>query len=170
MYAIAAHLANAGIPSVLFDIVPKDADKPRSMYAIEGIKNAKKLKPASFYNQLDAALIAPGNYEDDGALLAECDWIVEVVVENLNIKQKVYQWVEANRAKGSIVSSNTSGISLEAMADSMSPEMRKHFLVTHFFNPVRYMRLLELVCGPDTDPAVVQCIAKFGEEKLQKYI
>lgn len=168
---IAAHLANAGIPSVLYDIVPGDAGEGnRSKLAVDGIKNATKLKPAAFYRKSDSAMITPANYEDHGELLAECDWIVEVVVENLNIKKKVYQWISDNRREGSIVSSNTSGISLAAMAEGMNDEMRSHFLVTHFFNPVRYMRLLELVSGDDTNPEVTAAIAEFGQKVLGKGI
>ncbi|MCB9762607.1 MAG: 3-hydroxyacyl-CoA dehydrogenase/enoyl-CoA hydratase family protein [Alphaproteobacteria bacterium] len=164
---IAAHLANAGIPSVLFDITPKGAEDPRQL-ARDGIKNAAKLKPASFYKAADAALITPAAYGTDDALLAECDWIVEVVVERLDIKERVFQWVADNRRPDAIVSSNTSGIKLADMAATMDEGMRQHFLVTHFFNPVRYMRLLELVEGPDTLPAVTAAIARFGERALGK--
>lgn len=169
---IAAHLANAGIPSVLFDIVPRDL-KPgedRRKLAKAGILNATKLKPNAFFRKDAAALITPATYEDDAALLGGCDWVIEVVVEHLPIKEKVYQWVAANRRPGTVVSSNTSGIKLAAMAATMSPEMRQHFLVTHFFNPVRYMRLLELVPGPDTLPAVTEAIAQFGQRVLGKGI
>lgn len=170
---IAAHLANAGIESLLFDIVPKgagDDPKARSAYALKGIETAKKIKPAALYNKANAALITACNYDDHADQLASCDWIVEVVVERLDIKRSVYEWVAANRAEGSIVSSNTSGIPLAQMAAGMPDEMRRHFLVTHFFNPVRYLRLLELVTGPDTDPAVVDRIAAFGEDRLGKGI
>ncbi len=170
---IAAHLANAGIPSILFDIVPKDAGddpKARNAYALKGIETARKIKPAALLRADDAALITAANYDDHGDLLATCDWIVEVVVERLDIKQKVFAWVAANRAPGSIVSSNTSGIPLADMAAAMPADMRSRFLITHFFNPVRYMRLLEIVSGPDTDPAVVQQVAEFGEKVLGKGI
>lgn len=170
---IAAHLANAGIPSLLFDIVPKDAgDKAeaRNAYAIKGIQGALKSKPALLFTPDRASLITPANYDDHGSLLAECDWIVEVVVERLDIKQKVYKWVAENRAPGSVVSSNTSGIRLEDMAAGMPDEMQEHFLITHFFNPVRYMRLLEIVSGPKTDPAVTERLSKFGERTLGKGI
>ncbi len=170
---IAAHLANAGIPSILFDIVPKDAgDDPaaRNTFAINGIKGALKSKPALLFSKGRADLITPANYDDHGDLLADCDWIVEVVVERLDIKKSVYQWVAKNRAEGSVVSSNTSGIPLADMAADMPDEMRKNFLITHFFNPVRYMRLLEIVSGPDTDPAVTERLTKFGERTLGKGI
>jgi 3-hydroxyacyl-CoA dehydrogenase len=166
---IAAHLANAGIPSVLFDIVPQGA-VPRSKLAIDGIDNATKLRPAAFYTKKDAAMITPANYEDDAALLAECDMIIEVVIENLNIKKKVFAWVAEHRRPGSIVTSNTSGLSLEEMSGVMAEEMAQHFLVTHFFNPVRYMRLLELVACDRTLPEVMEATARFGEEVLGKGI
>lgn len=168
---IAAHLANAGIESLLFDMVPKDAGDDlasRTALAIKGIETAKKIKPAAFYHKKNAALITPCNYDDHAGLLATCDWIVEVVVERLDIKKKVFTWVAENRAEGSIVSSNTSGIPLASMAEDMPQEMREHFLVTHFFNPVRYLRLLELVTGPDTKAEVIERIAGFGEDVLGK--
>lgn len=170
---IAAHLANAGIPSVLFDIVPQGAGtdpKARNALALKGIEAAVKLKPAPLFRKDLASMITPANFEDHGSLLAECDWIVEVVVERLDIKRKVYAWVAENRREGSIVSSNTSGIPLADMAVDMPDELRRHFLITHFFNPVRYMRLLELVAGADTDPAVVAAIAAFGADVLGKGI
>ncbi|MCB9669276.1 MAG: 3-hydroxyacyl-CoA dehydrogenase/enoyl-CoA hydratase family protein [Alphaproteobacteria bacterium] len=170
---IAAHLANAGIPSLLFDIVPADAgDAPaaRNAFALKGIQGALKSRPAALHTPACAELITPCNYDDHADQLASCDWIVEVVVERLDIKKKVYQWVADNRAEGSVVSSNTSGIKLADMAAGMPEEMRSNFLITHFFNPVRYMRLLEIVSGPETDPAVVERMATFGERHLGKGI
>jgi 3-hydroxyacyl-CoA dehydrogenase len=164
---IAAHLANAGVPSLLFDIVPKDA-KDRNALAKNGIQVALKAKPAAFYRADDAALITPCNFEDHAERLAECDWIVEVVTERIDIKRKVFEMVAKHRRPGTIVSSNTSGISLRAMAETMSEEMRQHFLITHFFNPVRYMRLLEIITGPDTLPAVTETLAAFGSRVLGK--
>ncbi len=170
---IAAHLANAGIPSVLFDIVPRDAGDSaaaRNAYALKGIETAKKLKPAPLFRKDLASLITPANYDDHGELLSQCDWIIEVVVERLDIKNKVFDWVEENRHPNAIVSSNTSGIRLADMASSMSDDMRKHFLITHFFNPVRYMRLLELVTGEHTLPEIADAVATFGAEVLGKGI
>jgi 3-hydroxyacyl-CoA dehydrogenase len=170
---IATHLANAGIDSLLFDMVPRGAgDTPaeRSALAINALKAATKSRPASLYRQADVHRITPCNYDDHAALLATADWIVEVVVERLDIKQKVFSWVAEHRKPGSIVSSNTSGITLEDMAAGMPEEMRRHFLVTHFFNPVRYMRLLEIISGPETDPAVVAQLSTFGDEVLGKGI
>lgn len=170
---IAAHLANAGIPSVLYDVVPRDAGddpKARMAPALKGVESAVKLKPAPLFRKDLASLITPANYDDHADLLKDCDWIIEVVVERLDIKAKVFEWVAANRRPGSIVSSNTSGIKLADMAATMSAEMREHFLITHFFNPVRYMRLLELVTGPDTSPAITDAIATFGADVLGKGI
>ena len=167
---ISAHLANAGIPSVLYDVLPRDAAADRRKISKDGIANSSKLKPAAFYRADDARLITPANYEDDAGLLATCDLIIEVVVENLAIKHRVYEWVAKHRAPGSVVASNTSGLQLSDMAGPMPAEMRQHFVVMHFFNPVRYMRLLELVIGPDTLPDVAARIATFSERVLGKGI
>ena len=165
---IAAHLANAGIPSLLYDMVP--AEGSRSELAVRGIENAKKLKPAAFYHKDFASRITPANYEDDADKLRECDLIIEVVVERLDIKRKVFSWVAEHRREGSIVASNTSGLSLDDMGAEMPGEMRSHFLITHFFNPVRYMRLLELVSSDATLPEVTQAITDFGSKVLGKGI
>ncbi|MBX2801546.1 MAG: 3-hydroxyacyl-CoA dehydrogenase/enoyl-CoA hydratase family protein [Myxococcales bacterium] len=168
---IACHLANAGIPSLLYDIVPPDGQGSRTALAERAIGAAAKDKRTPpLFRPSDAALITPCNYDDHAELLASCDWIVEVVVERLDIKRKVYAWVASNRSPDSIVSSNTSGIKLADMAADMSPEMRRNFLVTHFFNPVRYMRLLEIVVGDDTDPAVADKVAQFCDHTLGKGI
>ncbi|MES2640335.1 MAG: 3-hydroxyacyl-CoA dehydrogenase/enoyl-CoA hydratase family protein [Myxococcota bacterium] len=166
---IAAHLANAGIDSLLYDIPPKEGNDPRAV-AKAGIANLPKLKPAALYRAADVSRISPCEYEADKARLAECDVIIEVVAEVLPIKKKVFAWVAANRKPGSIVSSNTSGIPIAAMTDGMPEELRQHFLVTHFFNPVRYMRLLELVTGPETKADVVATWHDFGERVLGKGI
>lgn len=169
---IAAHLANAGVPSVLYDIVPRDLPEggDRTALARDGIKKATKLRPAAFFSKHLASLVTPANYDDHGDLLKECDLIIEVVVEYLPIKKKVYQWVADNRSPGSIVTSNTSGIPLAEMADGMPEEMRQHFAITHFFNPVRYMSLLEVVGGPETKPEVIEALSAFGSKKLGKGI
>ena len=170
---IACHLANAGVPSLLYDIVPKDAGddpKARRAFPLKAIAAAQKARPAPLFRARDASLIEACNYDDDADKLASCDWIVEVVVERLDIKEQVYRWVAEHRSPTSIVSSNTSGIKLADMAASMPEDMRRQFLITHFFNPVRYMRLLELVTGPDTDPAVAARMARFGDEVLGKGI
>ena len=160
---IAAHLSNAGIDSVLYDMSDEQAAK--------GIALALKAKPKAFMRIGNADRITCASYDDRGAkLLGECDLIIEVVVERLDIKHKVFSWVAANRKPGSVVASNTSGLSLTAMAEPMPQDMRERFLVMHFFNPVRYMRLLELVSGPETLPEVSQAMAHFGEKVLGKGI
>lgn len=166
---IAAHLANAGIPSLLFDIPPKDGTDPRAL-AKAGIANIAKLKPAALFMPADTARITPCEYEADAGRLAECDLIIEVVAEVIGIKRKVFGWVEKNRRPGSIVASNTSGLSIALMGETMPEEMRQHLLVMHFFNPVRYMRLLELVPHPECKPEVLAAVADFGERKLGKGI
>lgn len=166
---IAAHLANAGIPSLLFDIPPKEGSDPRAL-AKAGIANIAKLKPAALFMPADTARITPCEYEADAARLAECDLIIEVVAEVIGIKRKVFGWVETNRRPGSIVASNTSGLSIALMGETMSAELRQHLLVMHFFNPVRYMRLLELVPHPECKPEVLAAVADFGERKLGKGI
>jgi 3-hydroxyacyl-CoA dehydrogenase len=165
---IATHLANAGIDSLLYDMRKEGADP--SALATNALVAAQKSKPASLFRAADVSRVKACNYDDHADLLASCDWIVEVVVERLDVKKKVFDWVAKHRKPGSIVSSNTSGIKLADMTASMPEEMRRHFLVTHFFNPVRYMRLLELVVGPETDPAVAARMADFGDRVLGKGI
>ena len=180
---IAAHLANAGIPSYLFDIAPGELtqqeqerglsldDRPvRNRFAIAGLASIDKSTPPLLYTKDLARLITPCNYEDDAEKLAGCDWIVEVVVERLDVKRKVFEMVEEHRRPGSVVSSNTSGLSVADMAEGRSEEFRRHFMVTHFFNPVRYMRLLEMVPCDDTDPDLFRAMAEFGEHVLGKGI
>ncbi len=166
---IAAHLANAGIPSLLFDIPAKNSADPRAT-AKAGIANLAKLKPAPMYRAADAALISPCEYEADAARLAECDLIIEAVAEVIKVKKIVFDWVEKNRKPGSLIASNTSGIPLAVLGEGRTEDFRQHFLITHFFNPVRYMRLLELVGGPDTSKAALDEAARFGEAVLGKGI
>ena len=178
---IAAHLANVGIPSLLLDIAPKEpnekekakgltlADRSvRNRLASEAIEKLKKQKPAPLSKKDHIQLIEAGNMEDDMERLEEVDWIIEVVVENLEIKKKVYEKVDQYRRSGTIVSSNTSGISVEAMAEGRSEDFRKHFLGTHFFNPPRYLKLLEVITTNDTDPEVLSYMKTFGEDTLGK--
>jgi 3-hydroxyacyl-CoA dehydrogenase len=167
---IAAHLASAGIPSLMLDIVPKDAGNDRNKFSRGGKEAALKHKPALFLTPRDAGLIDIGNFEDDFARIKDCDWVIEVVKEDLDVKRSVFQRVDQHRRPGSIVASNTSGLSLEKMIAGRSDDFRKNFLVTHFFNPVRYMKLLELVVGPETDPAVARYVADFGADVLGKGI
>ncbi|MDA3894845.1 MAG: 3-hydroxyacyl-CoA dehydrogenase NAD-binding domain-containing protein [Desulfobacteraceae bacterium] len=175
---IAALLAGAGVEVLLLDIVPFDLTddekkdpKARNRMVSTGFNAALKSKPPLFYDKKnDAPMISIGNLDDDFDKLAECDWIVEVVVENLKIKQQLFKRIEGIRKPGSIISSNTSGIPLKDMSADLSQEMRQHFLGTHFFNPVRYMHLLELIPGAETLPEVLDFIAKYGEVMLGKGI
>ncbi|MGZ4133708.1 MAG: 3-hydroxyacyl-CoA dehydrogenase NAD-binding domain-containing protein [Tumebacillaceae bacterium] len=165
---IAAHLANVGVRSLLLDIVPKDPEQDRNLYAKRGREGLLKQKPAPLYSKDDLALIEVGNLEDDLHRLAECDWVIEVVVENLAVKQQVFEKIERAVRPGTIVSSNTSGMSIAAMAEGRGEEFRKHFLGTHFFNPPRYMKLLEIIPGPDTAPEVLSFMHEFSEKVLGK--
>ncbi len=174
---IAALLASAGVDVLLLDIVPfnlteeeKQNPAARNRIVQAGLDAVLKSKPPLLMDKKDASLISIGNLEDDFAKLAECDWIVEVVVENLKIKQDLFKRIEGVRKPGSIVSSNTSGIPLKDMSKDLSKEMRQHFLGTHFFNPVRYMHLLEIIPGEDTLPEVLEFMANYGEKILGKGI
>ncbi|PWK10275.1 3-hydroxyacyl-CoA dehydrogenase/enoyl-CoA hydratase family protein [Tumebacillus permanentifrigoris] len=165
---IAAHLANVGVKSLLLDIVPKDPEQDRNLFAKRGRDGLLKQKPAALYTAEGINLIEVGNFEDDLHRLQECDWVIEVVVENLAVKRQVYEKIEAAVRPGTIVSSNTSGMSIAAMQEGRGDSFRKHFLGTHFFNPPRYMKLLEIIPGPETDPAVVEFMANFAEKRLGK--
>lgn len=164
---IAAQIANAGIPVVLLDIVPKDA-ADRSMLAKGAIAKMLKADPAPFMSTRAAKLITPGNMEDDLNLLSECDWIVEVVLEDLKIKHATYEKIQKHRKAGSIVSSNTSTIPLQLLTEPFGDALAKDFLITHFFNPPRYMRLLELVVGPKTRKDAREEIQNFCDVTLGK--
>ncbi|HSW11071.1 MAG TPA: 3-hydroxyacyl-CoA dehydrogenase/enoyl-CoA hydratase family protein [Bacillota bacterium] len=179
--AIAAHLANVGIPSYLLDIVPKeltsaerargltpDSPEVRDRLAKQGIENCLKARPAAFFQPSAAELITPGNFEDHLAWLADVDWIIEAVVERLDIKQALWDRVAAHRRPGTLVSTNTSGISIRRMVEKQPLEFRQHFLGTHFFNPPRYMKLVELIPGPDTLPGIVSFMTDFAEDVLGK--
>ncbi|MGG3955518.1 3-hydroxyacyl-CoA dehydrogenase NAD-binding domain-containing protein [Bhargavaea massiliensis] len=178
---IAAHLANVGIPTLLLDIVPKELTEEekakgwtlehkqvRNRIVNQAVQRLLKQKPAPLMSKANLALIEVGNFEDDFHRLAECDWIIEVVVERLDVKKSVFEKVDEVRKQGSIVSSNTSGISIEAMAEGRSDDFKKHFLGTHFFNPPRYLKLLEVIPTKHTDPVVVTFMKQFGENVLGK--
>ena len=168
--AIAAHLANVGIPSLLLDIVPPGAGQDRDKVARTGLEKAMNARPAAFYNKKAAKLVTIGNIEDDLGELSSVDWIIEAVVERLNIKHSLYARVEQVLAPGTIVTSNTSGLPAHLLTEGRSEAFQRNFLITHFFNPVRYMRLLELVPGVDTAPEVLQFISLCGMEKSQDRI
>lgn len=178
---IAAHLANNGIPVQMLDIVPSELtvqeekqglsleDKRVRNRITEKSKQALlKQKPSPITSRASLDLIEIGNFEDDMERLEEADWIIEVVTENLEIKKQVFANVDKHRKKGSIVSSNTSGISVEAMIEDCSEDMKKHFLGTHFFNPPRYLKLLEVIPTSHTDPDVLEFMKVFGENVLGK--
>ena len=166
---IAAHFANAGVPSVLLDIVIPGQPN-RNAAALKGIENAAKQKPGGFMTDSAAALIKPGNFEDNLHEVADCDWIIEAVVENLELKRELYAKVEKVRRQSSILSTNTSGIPLTKIAEGFSSDFRKHFLGTHFFNPPRYLHLLEIIPGPETDPHVLSFVEDYGDRRLGKGI
>lgn len=166
---IAAHVANAGLPVVLLDIVPEGV-ADRNALAAGAIEKLKKAKPAPLMSASFARRITPGNLEDHLGLLADCDWIVEAVVERVDVKQKVYRAVEGVRKPGSIVSTNTSTIPLGKLVEGLPASFAADFLVTHFFNPPRYMRLLELVAGPATRPAAVETVRAFCDRRLGKSV
>jgi 3-hydroxyacyl-CoA dehydrogenase len=179
--AIAAHLANAGIRSFLLDIMPRelteeekrkglsfDAPDVRNRLSRQGLERVKKASPAAFFAPDLAEMIAVGNFEDNLEWLSRADWIIEAVVENLEVKRQLLARVDSHRRPGSLVSSNTSGLSLRALAEGRSEEFRRHWLGTHFFNPPRYMKLLELVPTPETLPEVVAFLTEFCDRRLGK--
>jgi 3-hydroxyacyl-CoA dehydrogenase len=172
---IAAHIANAGLPVVLLDIVPPgtapDTSKSeRNKFLLAALDGLRKSKPSAFYTADSARLITIGNFDDDLALLADCDWIIEAVAENLDIKHALLAKVQQHRSPGAILTTNTSGIPIASIASGLSAEAKPHFFGTHFFNPPRYMRLLEIIPTPDTDPADVALIAHFCDQRLGKSI
>src|SRR5437016_9432497 len=165
---IAAHLANARIPTLLLDIVPPDESQDRSRIARAGLEAAKKSKPAAFFTSDLASLVTVGNLEDDLPKLKDCDVIIEAVVENLEIKRSLYEKVEQHRRPGSVIASNTSGIPLTQLAEGRSDDFRAHFLGMHFFNPPRYMHLVELIRTKWTKPEVSCSMFGFLDERLGK--
>jgi 3-hydroxyacyl-CoA dehydrogenase len=166
---IAAHFANAGVPSYLLDIVPPDADgSARNKIAAAGLEAAKKSKPAALFEPELARLVTIGNFEDDLKRLSEVDWIIEAVVENLEIKRALLEKVEAIRKPGTIITTNTSGLPVAKIAEGFSDDFRKSWFGTHFFNPPRYMRLLEIIPTPETDPAAIEAIAHCSGVNLGK--
>ena len=167
--AIAAHVASAGVPVVLLDIVPEGADN-RNELAEGAIAAMLKATPAPFMHRSSARLITPGNLEDDTGLLSDADWICEAVVEDLDVKQKVYRAADSARKAGSIVTSNTSTIPLSRLVEGMPEPFASDFAITHFFNPPRYMRLLELVPGPNTRSEVSDSIREFCDVRLGKEV
>lgn len=172
---IAAHVANAGLPVLLLDIVPKgvdaSADKAKRDSVAAGVlKKMLKAKPAPFFHKKYVGLIEVGNLEDDLGRLAECDLVVEAIIERLDIKRALFERMDAIIDDDTVIASNTSGLRIRDMIEGRSDRFRKNFLVTHFFNPPRYMKLLELVTSPDTDPAILERLIAFGRDTLGKGI
>ena len=166
---IAAHFANAGVPSYLLDIVPPDANTPaRNKIAAAGLEAAKKSKPAAFFEPSLARLVTVGNFEDDLGKLVEVNWIVEAVVENLEIKRALLKRVEAARKPGTIITTNTSGLPVGKIAEGFSDDFRRCWFGTHFFNPPRYMRLLEIIPTSETDRTLLDAVTWFADVRLGK--
>jgi len=170
---IAAHFANAGVPSLLLDIVPPnappDADGPaRNKFAAAGLDGARKSKPAAFFEASLSRLVTVGNFDDDLKRLAEVDWIIEAIVENLEIKRSLLKKVESIRKPGTIVTTNTSGLPVAKIAAGFSEDFRRSWFGTHFFNPPRYMRLLELIPTPEADRTLIEAVTHFCNAQLGK--
>jgi len=165
---IAAQVANAGVPVLLLDIVRDETD--RNAVARGAVERMVKADPAPFMSAAAARLVEVGNIDDDLPKIDQCDWIVEAIVERLDLKQALYAQIESHRHAGAAISSNTSTIPLAQLIEGRGEEFRRHFLVTHFFNPPRYMRLLEVVAGPESDPALVSRIADFADRALGKSV
>jgi 3-hydroxyacyl-CoA dehydrogenase len=179
--AIAAQMANVGIEVILLDIVPSELTKDderkgyteeskefRNKFTKNGLDTALKSKPASFYLPENSKLITIGNMEDDIGLLENVDWVIEVVVERLDIKKSVFEKIETVMSPATIITSNTSGILAQALCEGRAEDFRKRFAITHFFNPPRYMKLMEIVPGPDTLPEVLEILAETSERVLGK--
>lgn len=178
---IAAHIANAGIPCLLLDIAPQEltpeeqakgltleAPPVRNRIVNAGWEFAKKNKPAALFSPEVANLVTLGNFDDDLAKIKDCDWIIEAIVENLDIKRSLYARVEAHLKPDAIITSNTSGIPLASLAEGRSDNFRRRFLGTHFFNPPRYLHLMEIITQPDTDAEVTRFMADFTDRVLGK--
>ena len=170
---IAAHFANAGVPSYLLDIVPADiapgaSAAARNKIAAAGLDAAKKSKPAAFMDASLARLITVGNFDDDLKKLAEVDWIIEAVVENLELKRALLRKVEVVRKPSAIVTTNTSGLRVGKISEGFSEDFRRSWFGTHFFNPPRYMRLLELIPTPEADQTAIDAVSHFCDVQLGK--
>lgn len=178
---IACHFANIGVQVLLLDIVPRELNDKESAAGLdlksvavrnrivnESLQFALKSNPSPIYNTKFASRISTGNFDDDMSKISDCDWIIEVVVERLDIKQQVFEQVEKYRKPGTLITSNTSGIPIAMMNEGRSEDFRKHFCGTHFFNPPRYLRLLEIIPGPDTDHTVIDFLMTYGSRYLGK--
>ena len=178
---IACHFANIGIEVLLIDIIPReltDAEKAkgltledkavRNRIVNDSLKAALKSKPSPIYKQSFAQRITTGNFDDNLKDIADCDWIIEVVIERLDIKKQVFENVEKYRKKGSLITTNTSGISIESMIEGRSEDFQKHFCGTHFFNPPRYLKLFEIIPSTKTDPEVLEFLGNYAGKFLGK--
>lgn len=163
---IACHFANIGVEVLLLDIVPKEG--PRNSVVDTALQTAVKTNPSPIYSKKVLSRITTGNFEDDMSKIAAVDWIIEVVVENLDIKKKVFDQVEQYRKAGTLVTSNTSGIPIHMMAEGRSEDFQANFCGTHFFNPPRYLRLLEVIPTPHTKPELVDFLMHYGDQFLGK--
>jgi 3-hydroxyacyl-CoA dehydrogenase len=172
---IACHFANIGLEVLMLDIVPFDLSEEekskqaaRNRLADNALKTAVKSKPAALFDQSFAARITTGNFDDDLSRIKDCDWVIEVVVERLDIKKQLFERVEKHRRPGSLITSNTSGIPIHLMLEGRSEDFRRHFCGTHFFNPPRYLRLLEVIPTAETAPEVVDFLMHYGDVYLGK--
>ena len=165
---IAAHIANAGLPVLLLDIVPEKGD--RNSLAAQALTNLKSAKPAAFAAPFIAGHITIGNFEDDLPRLHDCDWVVEAVAENLEIKRTLLSKVAPHLRPEAILTTNTSGLPIASIGAQLPEPLRRHWFGTHFFNPPRYMRLLEVIATPETDPAAIAAIADFADRQLGKTV
>src|SRR5699024_2476781 len=179
--AIASHFANIGVQVLLLDIVPRELTESeekkgltlkdqsvRNRIVNSSLQNSLKSKPSPIYDRRFADRIQTGNLEDDIAKIADADWIIEVVTERLDIKKQVFDQIEAHRKQVALVSSNTSGIPIHLMSKDRSEDFQQHFCGTHFFNPPRYLRLLEIIPGPTTSREVLDFLTSYGEKFLGK--
>ncbi len=155
---IAAHFANAGIPALLLDLKNKQPGDP-NLVARQGIETAAKQKPTAFFVPSNAGLIETGNFDDDLSKIKSCQWIIEAVTENLQIKRDIWERVDRQRAPDAILSTNTSGIPLREISHGFSTEFQRQFLGTHFFNPPRYLHLLEVIPGEKTNPDILKFVS-----------
>ena len=178
---IACHFANVGLDVLLLDIVPRELNekekaagldlenkKVRNRIVNDALQAAIKSSPSPLYTKNFASSIKTGNLDDDLSNISDCDWIIEAVIERLDIKQQVFENIEKYRKPGTLITTNTSGIPIQLMNEGRSDDFKKHFCGTHFFNPPRYLRLLEIIPGPDTDPEVLDFLMHYGDLHLGK--
>ncbi|MEZ5364178.1 MAG: 3-hydroxyacyl-CoA dehydrogenase family protein [Bryobacterales bacterium] len=168
---IAAHLANAGVETLLLDLPsPGEGPAARNAIAAKALKGLFKSRPPAFFTEASARRLSIGNFEDDMSRLADADWIIEAVVEKFDIKRQLLDKVSQVRRPGSLVSSNTSGLPIAKLAEGYPDDFRRHWSGTHFFNPPRHMRLLELIPTPETDPTVTAFLENFCDQRLGKVV